>query len=797
MEIVEPQLDSPAIRALGSLFKLTQVFLWDESSTETRGVLYLPDRMKLSQDDDDDDEGSSSNIVSTTSDCSSLMEDMELSRQMNALGLPLSFHTNKERRNGVFKGKRKDTHTKHPDGHNYSGDAVPELARVSEGEIVSPPTFHENTRNSLCCMSMLDQSESSPCYDVSVDVNKSQCFPGGRQDSASLIAKIACGAIKDQICDGISDVPSNNGLDCDFVQSNVVPKDGVKIVVSPVNLDIGTSPRSYLTDAGIDGGKKEVHREMKLECFEGSSVADRDAEGEELCNDISSEQPWLPDVAAYSQFSEVPDHDEIDSDKCYGDFGDWRPYWDSFYMRNYFYNIKTHESTWYPPPGMEHFSNEMIADVTEMFVSPAVSGCCTKSTCSCLQNKTNSSEESMNGEKLSGQSPDKPLVRIELVADNSISSMSMPTDEPHEIDKGCSDGISSCLLSDILDHIGSWGNELKQLGSEEICSSDLQLTFMDRDNEQYSFEHIDKSEKIISWEGTHNKCNDDNASFQLSDAASLTTTLTKAVSEDNSNSIMHPGYMASATSKLDSQYEIVSIKRKKKVRRMRPQRKLSNDHEEFQFQGILEEVSANISKYWWQRYLLFSRFDDGIKMDEEGWYSVTPEPIARHQASRCGSGIIVDCFTGVGGNAIQFAQRSRHVIAIDIDPKKIDYAKHNAAIYEVDDLIDFIVGDSFLLAPKLKADTVFLSPPWGGPDYARVETYDIKTMLKPHDGYFLFNTAKEIASRIVMFLPRNVDLGQLAELSLSANPPWSLEVEKNFINGKFKAITAYFSDTSR
>lgn len=34
----------------------------------------------------------------------------------------------------------------------------------------------------------------------------------------------------------------------------------------------------------------------------------------------------------------------------------------------------------------------------------------------------------------------------------------------------------------------------------------------------------------------------------------------------------------------------------------------------------------------------------------------------------------------------------------------------------------------------LQADTVFLSPPWGGPDYAKVMTYDLKTMLKPHDG---------------------------------------------------------------
>lgn len=103
---------------------------------------------------------------------------------------------------------------------------------------------------------------------------------------------------------------------------------------------------------------------------------------------------------------------------------------------------------------------------------------------------------------------------------------------------------------------------------------------------------------------------------------------------------------------------------------MRPWKKLSNENEGFEFQGLLEDSSADISKYWWQRYLLFSKYDDGIKMDKEGWFSVTPEIIARHHASRCGSGIIVDCFTGVGGNAIQFAQRlilsSCHLLGVDL-----------------------------------------------------------------------------------------------------------------------------------
>ena len=39
----------------------------------------------------------------------------------------------------------------------------------------------------------------------------------------------------------------------------------------------------------------------------------------------------------------------------------------------------------------------------------------------------------------------------------------------------------------------------------------------------------------------------------------------------------------------------------------------------------------------------------------EGWFSVTPEKIARHIAKRCRSKVIIDAFAGCGGNTIQFA----------------------------------------------------------------------------------------------------------------------------------------------
>ncbi|XP_069587460.1 trimethylguanosine synthase isoform X2 [Ranitomeya imitator] len=178
------------------------------------------------------------------------------------------------------------------------------------------------------------------------------------------------------------------------------------------------------------------------------------------------------------------------------------------------------------------------------------------------------------------------------------------------------------------------------------------------------------------------------------------------------------------------------------------------------------EIAADphLAKYWAQRYRLFSRFDEGIKLDEEGWFSVTPEKIAEHIAHRvrqCMSGaVVVDAFCGVGGNAIQFALAGMHVIAVDIDPVKLDLAYNNAMVYGVADRIELIRADFMCIARDLKADVVFLSPPWGGPDYVSAETFDIKTMMSP-DGFEVFQLSQQITRNIIYFVPRNTDAEQI------------------------------------
>lgn len=104
--------------------------------------------------------------------------------------------------------------------------------------------------------------------------------------------------------------------------------------------------------------------------------------------------------------------------------------------------------------------------------------------------------------------------------------------------------------------------------------------------------------------------------------------------------------------------------------------------------------------------------------------------------------MVLDGFTGIGGNAIQFARMGHQVVAVDIDPDKIEYARHNPRIYGVEHRMKFVVGDFFKVAHHLHGlgvhiDAVFLSPPWGGPEYSRLDTYDL-SMLEPEDGVTLF-----------------------------------------------------------
>lgn len=53
----------------------------------------------------------------------------------------------------------------------------------------------------------------------------------------------------------------------------------------------------------------------------------------------------------------------------------------------------------------------------------------------------------------------------------------------------------------------------------------------------------------------------------------------------------------------------------------------------------------------------------------------------------------------------------------------------------------------------------------------------------------IFDIARQITPNIAYFVPRNTDPQQLARL---AGPGGVCEIEKNYLKGRFKAITAYY-----
>ncbi|KAF1772193.1 S-adenosyl-L-methionine-dependent methyltransferase [Phytophthora cactorum] len=187
---------------------------------------------------------------------------------------------------------------------------------------------------------------------------------------------------------------------------------------------------------------------------------------------------------------------------------------------------------------------------------------------------------------------------------------------------------------------------------------------------------------------------------------------------------------------------------------------------------------------------LFEKFEDGIQLDHESWYSVTPQVIAEHLAKRLACDVVVDPFSGCGGNVIQLAMTCKQVIAIDIDPEKIRMAKHNAGIYGVADKIEFIVGNSIDILPRLKADAVFLSPPWGGVKYSR-KRFSLEDMLvKGVSGLDLFAKARQVSKNIAYYLPRGTPTEDLEALT----PGEPVECEKIFLNKQLKVVTAYYGD---
>lgn len=108
-------------------------------------------------------------------------------------------------------------------------------------------------------------------------------------------------------------------------------------------------------------------------------------------------------------------------------------------------------------------------------------------------------------------------------------------------------------------------------------------------------------------------------------------------------------------------------------------------------------------KFWNQRFYYYSKFDEGIKMDYESWYSVTPEDLSYYISLLAGKdSVCIDPFAGSGGNVIQFSKNCAKVYAVDIDPVKIEILKNNCEVYKCPNNIEIYHHDFLTLDHPIK-----------------------------------------------------------------------------------------------
>jgi predicted O-methyltransferase YrrM len=161
-------------------------------------------------------------------------------------------------------------------------------------------------------------------------------------------------------------------------------------------------------------------------------------------------------------------------------------------------------------------------------------------------------------------------------------------------------------------------------------------------------------------------------------------------------------------------------------------------------------------------------------MLEEDLRFATNELVATHRAKRLACDTLIEIGCGIGIQTIAFAKTCKHVIAVDIDARKVEYAKANAAKRKVTN-ITFIAEDGLETLKKHKGDIVFCDP--GRP--ASEEVRDIFTSFSPHLPT-LIERAEKITPNIAIELPPQIQ---------TDFPEWELEFTS--VDHRLNRLTAY------
>lgn len=316
--------------------------------------------------------------------------------------------------------KKKSTNMKHSFSLEIENEASESL-KVSNEDAVTP-IFHDNLRICSCSTSVLGQSELYS-YDVSADAHVSS-YSSGEGELTSMTAIDSCSIKKislDRPCQSTT-LPNYQTIGNDFIFKSE----------STVRRCIDEFP----TEACVD---------------------DDDHAGSAMEADLNindSLELLLPEDVAFSSSTDVLHAEETESCKQDVDYGDWMVCWDDFYKRSYFYNTKTQDSTWFPPPGMEHElftedkdyrngSNGMLIELKEGELNPAALNS------SSFQNTGGTPQDSINKLISFGEPMNEfPLECVESTSEFDVATVTIDNYMVKNLDK--LHGVNSVLRDEVM-----------------------------------------------------------------------------------------------------------------------------------------------------------------------------------------------------------------------------------------------------------------------------------------------------------------------------------------------------------
>lgn len=165
-------------------------------------------------------------------------------------------------------------------------------------------------------------------------------------------------------------------------------------------------------------------------------------------------------------------------------------------------------------------------------------------------------------------------------------------------------------------------------------------------------------------------------------------------------------------------------------------------------------------------------------MLEEDLRFGTNEVVAAYRAKRLACDTLVEIGCGIGVQTIAFAKTCKKVIAVDIVPRKVAFAKANAAKRKITN-IEFIANDGLeVLRTLKKADIIFCDP--GRP--ASEDIRDINTSFSPHLPT-LIKAAEKITKNIAIELPPQI---------VGSFQKWEMEYAS--VNHELNRLTAYLGN---